>query len=212
MDMELDRTSVFTGILVTLLVFPLLAVLYFGIEDLYRGKVNSASDYASFASGLATVILVVITGFYAVQTKKQANSAERAREQRNYQQKMDRFRKKQSLRKAIKEEIDRTANIDGDGSEDLIAGMRHPVPRNIYNENTDSIGLLSDEEVEAIVEYYNVASTIEEISHMHRNTDEDYTPALSNLLLLLKEKQDEASSILEDQIENAVPPENPIED
>ncbi|WP_306056948.1 hypothetical protein [Natronococcus wangiae] len=203
--------SEITGVLVILLLAPLGVVLFSGAENLYYGDAEAASDYASFASGIATIILVIITGFYSVQTKKQANSAERAREQRDYREKIEQFRRKQSLRKALKEEIDRTVTIGGGESAELVAGMRKPVPRSMYDENAHQIGLLSDEEVGAIVEYYNVASTIEEMAHIHRSSDDEHLTAISRLLELLEEKQTEASDKITEKMEHAEPPQNPLD-
>jgi len=196
---EARRTRFYFGVALLLPLLVLLAIgLWGSITALRRGNTNVASAYSSFASGIATVILVLLTGFYAYQTKIQAKAAKEARNDRERMRREKRQAKQDTIRKSILHEIESTVDITGvsEDTVEMVVEMDDIVPKRIYENNTENLGLLSEEEINKIVEYYNTAALIEDVSSAQKAESVDVTTQIAPLLELLSRKQREAVAAL----------------
>lgn len=54
---------------------------FYGVSELMSGNLDEASTYASLASGLASIILVLLTGWYSLETRRLVRAQEKARKQ-----------------------------------------------------------------------------------------------------------------------------------
>ena len=161
------------GVGVFALIGTLGASLFLGMVAFSAGDLDKASSYASFTSGLATVLLVVLTGWYAIQTGRMVRETRRSREQERQENERQRRREVNSLRQALHEEISKIENLN-EFAEDYrtstsVIGFQ--VPMTVYRANADKIGLLSEEEADHVVEYYGRVEIIQERMELQRELD-----------------------------------------
>lgn len=160
-------TAVFT------LIVALLASLLLGIIAFSEGDIGRATGFASFTSGLATVLLVVITGWYALQTSHMVREMKQSREQERQENKLSRRREVNSLRRALYEEISKIENLEefAENYSTATSIVGFQVPMTVYRANAGKIGLLSEEEADHVVEYYARVEIIQDRMELQRELD-----------------------------------------
>lgn len=137
------------------------------------GVFRISGQLASLAAALATILLVSLTAQYAEQTQKLVEESKRDREQRKKERQQDREREVDSLRRALLEEIGKIEYF-----EDLIDDY-HPgvslfgiaAPSTIYESNAADIGLLTDREIDNVVEYYTRLERVSEAMEAQKQVD-----------------------------------------
>lgn len=185
------------------LLFTLGLAVANGISALIAGEVTQASDYASFASGLATMVLVGVTGWYTFVTRQLVSESRKERIQ-NQQYKKEQFnRKKEALRRAFKHEIKSIGNYEEflEADEGKVSPLREVAPTAVYKANADELGLLSNEEVAAITEYYRAVIHIENVLAAVRNNESYTWEKNKDHMEDVIEAQNEAVSILDHHLE-----------
>lgn len=168
---SLFRWSVGVGVFG--LLGALLASLSLGVYAFAMGNLDRASSYTTFTSGLATVLLVGLTGWYAVQTRRMVTETRQSREQEQEEYERRRRREITSLRRALYEEIRAIRGLDEFADEyepsKSVAGFQ--VPTAVYRANAQKLGLLSEEEADLVVEYYSRVEFVQERMRLQRELD-----------------------------------------
>ncbi|WP_415381478.1 hypothetical protein [Halosimplex sp. TS25] len=107
-----------------------------------------------------------MTQLLVQENKETRKQAQREREK-------DREREVMALRKSLREEIRKIEGID-ELAESYGAGTSAfglPVSTKVYETNAGKLGLLSDEEIDAIVEYYARVETIQDLMELQARAD-----------------------------------------
>lgn len=137
--------------------------------NLHAGRVDVALDFARFLTIGATLLLVGLTGLYARETRDMRLAEDErtkdARRQRTY-----------NIRKAFKAEIGAIDNLDSytdDYEPHQIARMRRVVPTALYKNSSEQLGMLTEDEVDHIIDYYGIAQMVEDFAYAHRMGDTD---------------------------------------
>lgn len=139
----------------------------------FADEPQTASFYASVVSGVATIGLVLITLWYAIQTRRMATEMERSREDEIRHREEEHQFELKKLRKALLREIQAVEDIDEiaenyDASYSLYTRL---VPSTIYENNSKDIGLLTSDEVETIVDYYTIVDLLNDHLSVQRKMD-----------------------------------------
>lgn len=161
------------GFVVFTLVGALLASLFWGVIAFIMGDIERATSYASFTSGLSTVLLVLLTGWYALHTRSMVDETRRSREEDQRENERRRRCELDSLRRALYEEISKIEGLTEYADDYQVASSLggFPAPTTIYRRNAGKIGLLTDEETDAIVEYYARVEIIQNYMELQRELD-----------------------------------------
>lgn len=149
---ELLRSTFIRNVLITItLSFSIVAVG----APLF-GWFKQASQLAAVASAFATILLVSLTAEYAEMTQRLAEEAESDRAQRKELHEQEQRNELRALRRGLHEEIGHVENYDDYVEEYDIGTSVYELaaPTTVYEQNADRIGLLEEDEIEAIVEYY----------------------------------------------------------
>lgn len=140
------------------------------------GLFGISSQLSSLAAALATILLVSLTAQYAEQTQKLVEENKKDRELRRNERQEDRNRELDSLRRALREEIGKVQYFD-DLREDYrpsqsVVGIASP--STIYESNASKIGLLTDDEIDNIVEYYTRLERVSKFMDAQRKVDTSF--------------------------------------
>ncbi|WP_283402440.1 hypothetical protein [Halorubrum sp. DM2] len=145
------------------------------------GIFEQAGQLAAVASAFATILLVSLTAQYAQMTQRLAEEAESDREQRKEFRKEEQEREIMALRRGLHEEIGKVRTYE-DYVEKYETGMsifQIPAPNTVYESNAGRIGLLEDEEVDLIVEYYTRLDHIQTEIETQRKLDTTFEMGLA---------------------------------
>jgi len=120
------------------------------------GVFEEAGQIASISAAFATVLLVSLTAQYADQTEQLVEQTELDREQRKELKREEFDRELDSIRRALHEEISKVQYFDRLAEEYSLsnAALGIATASTVYESNAPKIGLLTDEEVDNIVEDY----------------------------------------------------------
>ena len=137
------------------------------------GGFETAGQLASITVALATILLVSLTSQYAEQTKELVSESKQDRKQRKQTREREKQTELDSLRRALYEEINKVEYFD-ELAEEYSVG--HSVlgvhtPTTIYESNAPQIGLLTEEEVDPVVEYYTRLERLPDLLEMQRKMD-----------------------------------------
>lgn len=135
-----------------------------------------ASLWASIVAGLATVGLVIVTIGYVAYTRRLVEVTEQSRrEERVHREKMAE-RDINSLRKSILKEIQAMEGLHqlARNYSPGVSVYQELIPSEVYEANSSDIGLLTDDELEAIIEYYTLASIVNDLLAVQRRHDTEY--------------------------------------
>lgn len=163
-------------------------------------------------SSVANIVLVIITGFYVALTYLLVKENRAYREQQEEFREDDRERKKDRLRKALLAELrsmDELENYPPENLTPTTLPMFSNLPTTVYDSNTDLVGLLTSEEIDAIVRFYSgVQVTSQEIeASMNLGLEIEFPQTLNftplhQQIKLLKKERSEAIMALENNINN----------
>lgn len=153
-----------------LLTLGLSAVAIFAAST---GLFESAGQIAGVASALATILLVSLTAQYASLTQELVEETRRSRKKELEERELERQREVSSLRNALYKEIEKVEYF-----EDLAENYevhrsidRFPAPSIIYETNGGKIGLLTEDEIDFIIEYYTRLNRVEELMELQAKLD-----------------------------------------
>lgn len=143
------------------------------IFSMMEGLFQTGSQLAALASAFATILLVSLTAQYASLTQELVNESEKSRRQRKDERGTERQREVRALRRALHQEIQKIEGFDTLAEEYQASRsvMRLNAPMTIYQSNSEKIGLLSNEEIDSIVEYYTRLEHLEEMFRLQRKMD-----------------------------------------
>lgn len=143
------------------------------VSSVISRQIGTAGSWAAIVSGLATVGLVVVTGLYVVYTRNLVGVMEETqREEREFRVEKQQ-RDLDSLRRALLQEILSIEDLH-EISRSYAPGYsayRELVPSTVYQANASEIGLLKQDEVEAVVDYYSLASMVNDLLALQRELD-----------------------------------------
>jgi hypothetical protein len=137
------------------------------------GRFEVAGNFASVASAFATIILVSLTAQYAKQTRELVNESQKNREIELSERRREENRQIVSLRRALLEEIGKVQYF-GEMAESYTTGtspLGITAPTTVYENNADKIGLLTEEEIDHIVEYYSRLDQIHRLMNIQAQMD-----------------------------------------
>lgn len=137
------------------------------------GKFEPAGQISSIASALATILLVALTAQYAALTRELVKENQEAREQRKEERQREREREIRKLRRSLYQEIGKIGNIE-DWSQEYEVGnslLGFPAPQTVYKTNAGDIGLLTEEEIDYIVEYYSRLDMVQDLLRVQKQVD-----------------------------------------
>jgi hypothetical protein len=160
----------------------LIGFLILGILAIEAGDMRIAGTYAEFIGGTGMAALILLTGWYAYQTKRMANQQWMTHREEIEDRRLQRKMEVEALRRALYEEIGKIDYLDDLAMEDYTPNhstLLPIVPRTVYEENASKIGLLTEKEVDLVVEFYTRASDVEKYMKVQKR--EDASPA-SNML------------------------------
>lgn len=88
------------------------------MSAILSGQIGEASSYAQFLSGFGTIGLILLTGWYAYQTRRMVNQQWRMHEEEIKHRRERQLKEEDALRRALREEIGKVApcgNVIGTG-------------------------------------------------------------------------------------------------
>lgn len=161
------------GVVIGLYLLALSISIAYLISSVLTQELQRAGLWASIVSGLATVGLVVVTGFYVVYTRNLVGISEKARREELEHRNEQRERSLDSLRRALLQEIRAMENLHelSRNYEPGFSAFRQLVPSTVYEANAADIGRLTSNEIEAVVDYYTVASMVNDLLALQRDRD-----------------------------------------
>jgi len=138
-----------------------------------NGLFQTGSQLAALASAFATILLVSLTAQYAMLTQQLVEESEKSRIQRKKELENDREREVRMLRRSLHEEIGKIENLEEYAKEYQVGKSvaKLSAPTTIYQTNSGEIGLLSDDEINYIVEYYTQLEHVNEMLRLQRKMD-----------------------------------------
>lgn len=166
---KLLRSNWFRGILIAVILAISLSTTLAAVVGVFE----EAGQLATVASALATILLVSLTADYVQMTQRLAEEAKSDREQRKETHENEQERELMALRRGLLKEIGQIETYD-DYVEEYEIGLsvfEIPAPKTVYEQNADRIGLLEDEEIDAIVEYYTRLDHIQTEIETQRRLD-----------------------------------------
>jgi hypothetical protein len=160
-----------------------------------------AESLASIVSGISSLLLIGLTGWYVVETRKMVGETRQARIDDQQARQREKQEKKENLRIALYEEIGKIQYID-DLQENYSIGysaIDFLVPRTVYEANSDELGRLSAEEVSLVVEFYTRAEEVESMIKTQRERDyphdKDAVTEYFRIISLILDKVSKALSL-----------------
>lgn len=174
---KLLHSSLVRGLLITIT----FAISLTAILAALGGIFEQAGQLAAIASAFATILLVSLTAQYAQMTQRLAEEAESDREQRKQFRQEEQHREIVALRRGLHEEIGKVRSYE-DYVKKYKTGLsvfQIPAPTTVYEQNADRIGLLEDEEIDLIVEYYTRLDHIQTEIQTQRRLDTKFEMGLA---------------------------------
>lgn len=168
-----QREKIFLYLGAFAIIVPIGALLTLGAVSLWRGDVQIAISYAQFIGGIGTIGLVLLTGWYAYQTRRMADQQWRTHINEIEHERERRQKDVNALRQALREEIETIRYLD-QLSSDYSPGysrIETIVPKEVYRANGSSLGLLTEREIELVVEYYTRAIEVENLMLVQKEED-----------------------------------------
>lgn len=178
----------------------------FTLKNMENGNSAATSHYASFVTASGTIVLVGVTLSYASISNRIANEHRKDRQQRKEQ----REEAVNGLRKALKTEISSDSNYYEAATEwTLLELITVESWRNdrLYLQNATRMHLLTDFEIEKIVDFYTAQKSVDTICSSYKSKDdlpEDRDllyERITKKLKELNEAQEEAISEIEQHLD-----------
>lgn len=208
-DVFITNTSkeVVASVFGIVVIFALGLAIANGISALVVGEVSTASDYASFASGIATMILVGITGWYTYATRELVSESRRTRLQEQKRLIAEKRAERDALRKSLLNEIRSIENFEEMKADNAGVSIFHnTAPTTVYQNNAASVGKLTEEEIKAVSEYYVNLNNLRDFFFGVRENLIEWDNSQSIIFETVDEvveSQEEAIEILENAIEES---------
>lgn len=199
------RKEVIITVVSIALVFTLGLAVSNGISALLSGEIATASNYASFASGLATMVLVGITGWYTYVTRQLVHESRRTRIQEQKRAEQQQKEELKSLRKSFLHEIKTAEEINEVKDRGKpVTIFRNVAPVQVYANNADKIGMLTEQEIKHITEYYGNIHYLKDLFFAVREGDYDWESsedAIHNTVDRIARSQQKSVKTLEEELE-----------
>jgi ABC-type nickel/cobalt efflux system permease component RcnA len=204
-------TIAIVGILFTILTG---LIASYTLYLLFEGQHSEASNFASVASAFASILIVMLTGAYVISTKNMVQESKQLREDERQRHREQREREKEVLRKSLRDEISIQEFDFLTEPQSTVLFFEEFAPMIVYEANSDRLGLLTDEERQAVTHYYREIHTLSQIQQGFRelplgedgiNLSEDAEQTtvefFADQVEELKQVQKEAVTVLEENIE-----------
>jgi hypothetical protein len=147
--------------------------LIFSGYAIIRDNIDEASLYGQFVGGLGTIGLIILTGWYAYQTRQMVSQQRQAHKEDLAVRRKRRRREVNGLRRALVEEIGKIGYLE-ELADNYHSGYSHLnpiVPKTIYRTKGSDLGLLTEDEIDVVVEYYTRAQEVETLMEVQRKED-----------------------------------------
>lgn len=149
------------------------------------GAISAAADIATFASAFATFALVSITAAYTYSTWKLVQETKDAREQEVELREQETENQKKKLRRALKKEIEMvTTWADEKIEERNFSTAQASYPTFVFESNTQDLGLLTNREMMALLNFYNNAVSLEEMIELRRTNPVPEEDIMQRMVIL----------------------------
>lgn len=170
---SLNELILHSSLLRWILILLTLGLSMVAVDSAIDGLYDEAGQIAAMASVFATILLVSLTSQYAAQTRELVEESKQAREQEQQSREHDRQREVDTLRRGLLNEISSIENIDqfSDQYEVSHSIYEFGAPTTIYEQNADKIGLLTENEIEHVIEYYGRLNKIKKLIDVQRKVD-----------------------------------------
>ncbi|SDL08392.1 hypothetical protein [Natronorubrum texcoconense] len=186
----------------------LVIILIFGfsipaILATLTGAFEEAYQISTVVSSIATVVLVYVTFRYVRHTDQLVEETQQARLEEQQRQQEQRKRELTALRRGLLHEIQAGDDLEffdengvGNGN-----AVRRPAPTTIYEQNTDRIGLLTRQEIDAIVNYYTLLQKFEDELYLRNETNRGKVFRLVTTPAKIQSAEDEAIEAIKTNID-----------
>lgn len=158
---------------IILIAFPIIYSLIKVTSAVLAGNLSKATAFGGVLSGLGTIGLFILTAWYAAETRRMASETEKSRKQERERRKQEEEKELNSLRRALLNEINKIRYFD-ELAENYGVGtssLSFVAPTVVYEENAGKVGLLTEKEVDAIVEFYTRVYQIEDLLEFQKEHD-----------------------------------------
>lgn len=201
---DVSRRTFGRWIFIIVSLVALLAIAIFRVlPAIISGQANEATS-ASVVTGLATLLLVVITWIYVSETQalvELTHEQYRLREQ-------EREARIRSFRTALYEEIG--AEQDWDRFRRILSNrgsITQPVPTSVYDTTPWRAGLLDEDERILIVKYYNSVSNLRQLlertpSHELTTDEGELIQPIEDQIITINDLQNQALMAIEPNLDN----------
>lgn len=155
------------------LIIILLSFLILTIQKVIVGELDAAGVYAGISVGIATILLVMVAGWYAAETRRLVFQTEQARiEEKEFRQNK-RVRDIHKIRVALLQEIRAVEGLHrlARDYEPAVSMYTQIIPSKVFESNAGELGALSQKEIEAIIDYYTLGEMVEDHLAMQRKMD-----------------------------------------
>lgn len=132
-----------------------------------------ARVYVEFIGGLGIIGLILLTASYTFHTRRMANQQWETHKEEIEYRRAQREMEVNAPRRALKEEIAKIQYLD-DLAEQYKPGhstLVPLVPRTVYEANASHLGLLTEREVDLVVEFYTRVEDVEKYMKFQKEFD-----------------------------------------
>lgn len=180
----------------------------FTLQSMQNGNSAATSHYASLVTASATIVLVGVTLSYASISNQIANEHRKDRQQR----KGHRENAAEGLRRALRDEIMSDSNYDEAVDWSLLEIITVESWKNdrVYMQNATRMHLLTESEIEEIIDFYTKQKSVDIICGSYESTDDlpenpekrgRLHQRIRNKLKQLDEAQEDAISEIEQHLD-----------
>lgn len=176
-----------------------------------RNEVGRASGFSTIVSSSATLVLVIVTMYYAKSTRNLVLESQKDRKRKEERENRIRKMRASGLRESLIAEINVIDSYDRIREVNTYeqVEINQYGPMDIYENNSSNLYLLNNNEVEAVVEYYSELMSLEEFAERLRKryergdisleelNDIEITESINDLV----DARDEAVRVLEENLD-----------
>lgn len=155
--------GVFSGMLLASAALAVLITFAFAFLALYVGNYGRMTSFAQVSSSSATILLVLVTAWYAISARQEVEEHRTSRELERQREARKRKTRADGLRSALISEIAAIQNYEAvaeSGVEHLVQ-YDEMIPKTVYSRSATKLHLLTEEERAAVTHFYSQATLFE---------------------------------------------------
>lgn len=196
--------AIWIGALIT--IFIILASFVLGTfagawRAIQTGDLEALGNISTFLSALLSMALVLVTLAYVYTTHLLVNETREARNQNERLEREQREREKNALRRALIAEMEEMHAFKA-LSPDILPepAVADIFPTTVYEANSDSIGLLTEKEVDAVIRFYSSLMWFKSEMKIFEAAGDDPTELAKRNLENIQEFRDRAVQSLKNRL------------